>query len=93
MWIFMRRVQMTIDEDLVVAVDEVVKKLKTTRSSFTREGPYGRQFISSKSGSRNSNIGKGMGENRSAKMNFLFGKRNVTYHGLKLPIDDLTPDL
>ncbi len=37
MWIFMRRVQMTIDEDLVVAVDEVVKKLKTTRSSFIRE--------------------------------------------------------
>jgi metal-responsive CopG/Arc/MetJ family transcriptional regulator len=29
-------VQMTLDHELVEAVDEVVKDLKTTRSSFTR---------------------------------------------------------
>jgi metal-responsive CopG/Arc/MetJ family transcriptional regulator len=33
----MRMVQMTLDDELVVAVDEVVKDLKTTRSSFTRK--------------------------------------------------------
>lgn len=33
----MRTVQMTLDDDLVAAVDSVVKKLKTTRSAFTRK--------------------------------------------------------
>ncbi len=32
----MKTVQMTLDDELVDAVDKVVKKLKTTRSSFTR---------------------------------------------------------
>ncbi len=32
----MRTVQMTLDVELVKAVDKVVKKLKTTRSAFTR---------------------------------------------------------
>jgi len=33
----MRTVQMTLDDDLVNAVDRVVKKLNTTRSAFTRD--------------------------------------------------------
>jgi metal-responsive CopG/Arc/MetJ family transcriptional regulator len=33
----MRTIQMTLDDDLVVSVDRVVKKLKTTRSAFTRK--------------------------------------------------------
>ena len=33
----MRTVQMTLDEDLLASVDKVVKKLKTTRSGFTRK--------------------------------------------------------
>ena len=33
----MRVIQMTLDDDLVARVDEVVKKLHTTRSSFLRE--------------------------------------------------------
>lgn len=33
----MKTVQMTLDEDLVAAVDKVAKKLKTTRSAFTRK--------------------------------------------------------
>jgi metal-responsive CopG/Arc/MetJ family transcriptional regulator len=33
----MRTVQMTLDEDLVKEVDQVAKKLGTTRSAFTRE--------------------------------------------------------
>jgi len=33
----MRTIQMTLDDDLVKSVDEVVKELKTTRSAFTRE--------------------------------------------------------
>ncbi len=33
----MKTVQMTLDEDLLETVDEMVKKLNTTRSSFTRE--------------------------------------------------------
>ena len=33
----MRTVQMTLDDDLVDAVDKIVKKLKTTRSAFTRQ--------------------------------------------------------
>ena len=33
----MRTIQMTLDDDLVAAVDTVVKKLKTTRSAFTRK--------------------------------------------------------
>jgi metal-responsive CopG/Arc/MetJ family transcriptional regulator len=33
----MRTIQMTLDDDLVDAVDKVVKKLKTTRSAFTRQ--------------------------------------------------------
>jgi len=32
----MRTVQMTLDEDLVKAVDKVARKLGTTRSGFTR---------------------------------------------------------
>ena len=32
----MRTVQMTLDEDLIRAVDKVVKELKTTRSAFAR---------------------------------------------------------
>ena len=32
----MKTVQMTLDEDLVKAVDTVVKKIHTTRSAFTR---------------------------------------------------------
>ena len=33
----MRTIQMTLDDELVTAVDKVVKKLKTTRSAFTRK--------------------------------------------------------
>ncbi|MBU1053277.1 MAG: ribbon-helix-helix domain-containing protein [Proteobacteria bacterium] len=33
----MRTIQMTLDDDLVAAVDMVAKKLKTTRSAFTRK--------------------------------------------------------
>ena len=33
----MRTVQMTLDEDLVQAVDRVAKALRTTRSAFTRD--------------------------------------------------------
>ncbi len=33
----MRTIQMTLDEDLVDAVDRVVRKLHTTRSAFTRK--------------------------------------------------------
>ncbi len=33
----MRTVQMTLDEDLVAAVDRAAKKLGTTRSAFARE--------------------------------------------------------
>ncbi|MBI5141804.1 MAG: CopG family transcriptional regulator [Nitrospirae bacterium] len=33
----MRTIQMTLDDDLVAAVDMVVKKLQTTRSAFTRK--------------------------------------------------------
>jgi metal-responsive CopG/Arc/MetJ family transcriptional regulator len=33
----MRTVQMTLEEDLVEAVDRVAKKLGTTRSGFTRK--------------------------------------------------------
>ena len=32
----MRTVQMTLDEELVKAVDQAVKRLGTTRSAFTR---------------------------------------------------------
>ena len=32
----MKTVQMTLDEDLVAEVDRVAKRLRTTRSSFTR---------------------------------------------------------
>ena len=32
----MKTVQMTLDEDLVKAVDQVSKQLRTTRSAFTR---------------------------------------------------------
>lgn len=32
----MKTVQMTLDEELVVAVDRVAKRLDTTRSAFTR---------------------------------------------------------
>lgn len=33
----MRTIQMTLDDELVTAVDNVVKKMKTTRSAFTRK--------------------------------------------------------
>jgi len=33
----MRTVQMTLDEDLLASVDKAAKKLKTTRSAFTRK--------------------------------------------------------
>ena len=33
----MRTVQMTLDEELVKAIDKAAKKLKTTRSAFTRK--------------------------------------------------------
>ena len=33
----MRTIQMTLDDALVETVDEVVKKLKTTRSAFARK--------------------------------------------------------
>jgi metal-responsive CopG/Arc/MetJ family transcriptional regulator len=33
----MRTVQMTLDEDLVRAVDRLAKRLRTTRSALTRE--------------------------------------------------------
>lgn len=32
----MRTIQMTLDDDLVESVDQIVKELKTTRSAFTR---------------------------------------------------------
>ncbi|MFH1220276.1 MAG: CopG family transcriptional regulator [Candidatus Eisenbacteria bacterium] len=32
----MKTVQMTLDEDLVKAVDEAARRLRTTRSAFTR---------------------------------------------------------
>jgi len=32
----MKVVQMTLDEELVVAVDRLARRLKTTRSAFTR---------------------------------------------------------
>jgi metal-responsive CopG/Arc/MetJ family transcriptional regulator len=32
-----KTVQMTLDDDLLATVDKVVKELKTTRSSFTRD--------------------------------------------------------
>ena len=32
----MKTIQMTLDDELVNEVDKVVKKLKTTRSAFTR---------------------------------------------------------
>lgn len=33
----MRTIQMTLDDELVKAVDRMVKRLKTTRSAFTRK--------------------------------------------------------
>lgn len=33
----MRTIQMTLDDDLVDAVDKIVKKLNTSRSAFTRQ--------------------------------------------------------
>jgi metal-responsive CopG/Arc/MetJ family transcriptional regulator len=36
MVIAMRTVQMTLDENLIHAVDSVAKELRTTRSAFTR---------------------------------------------------------
>jgi metal-responsive CopG/Arc/MetJ family transcriptional regulator len=33
----MKTIQMTLDEDLVAAVDRLSRKLKTTRSAFARE--------------------------------------------------------
>jgi metal-responsive CopG/Arc/MetJ family transcriptional regulator len=33
----MKTVQMTLDEDLVAAVDRAARRLKTTRSAFTRD--------------------------------------------------------
>ncbi len=34
---FMKTVQMTLNEDLVIAVDKAAKRMGTTRSAFTRE--------------------------------------------------------
>ena len=34
---YMKTVQMTLDENLVKAVDSAAKKLRTTRSAFTRQ--------------------------------------------------------
>jgi metal-responsive CopG/Arc/MetJ family transcriptional regulator len=33
----MKRVQMTLDENLIASVDRVAKRLGTTRSAFTRQ--------------------------------------------------------
>ena len=33
----MRTIQMTLDDELVDAVDKILKKLKTTRSAFARQ--------------------------------------------------------
>ena len=33
----MRTIQMTLDDELVESVDEIVKELQTTRSAFTRD--------------------------------------------------------
>ena len=33
----MRTIQMTLDDDLVESVDNIVRELKTTRSAFTRQ--------------------------------------------------------
>jgi metal-responsive CopG/Arc/MetJ family transcriptional regulator len=33
----MKTVQMTLDEDLIVSVDKIAKRLGTTRSAFTRQ--------------------------------------------------------
>jgi metal-responsive CopG/Arc/MetJ family transcriptional regulator len=33
----MKTIQMTLDDELVAAVDKIVKLLKTTRSAFTRD--------------------------------------------------------
>jgi len=33
----MRTIQMTLDEELIQEIDQVVKRLGTTRSAFTRE--------------------------------------------------------
>ena len=33
----MRTIQMTLDDELVATVDQLVKKLKTTRSAFARK--------------------------------------------------------
>ncbi|MFC1814820.1 ribbon-helix-helix domain-containing protein [Thermodesulfobacteriota bacterium] len=33
----MRTIQMTLDDNLVKTVDQIVRELKTTRSAFTRE--------------------------------------------------------
>jgi len=33
----MKTIQMTLDDELVATVDQVVRKLKTTRSAFTRK--------------------------------------------------------
>lgn len=33
----MKTIQMTLDDELVNAVDKIVKKLKTNRSAFTRQ--------------------------------------------------------
>ena len=33
----MRTIQMTLDDDLVRKVDDIVNELKTTRSAFTRD--------------------------------------------------------
>ena len=37
----MRTIQMTLDDDLVKKVDDIVNELKTTRSAFTRDALRG----------------------------------------------------
>ena len=36
MGVFMKTIQMTLDDNLVEEVDKIAKELKTTRSAFTR---------------------------------------------------------
>ena len=71
----MRTIQMTLDDDLVAAVDGIVKKLKTTRSAFARKAL--------KEAIRQVNINqlekkhkKDMRAILLAKLNLVFGSRN-----------------
>ena len=52
----MKTVQMTLDEELVEAVDEAAKRLGTTRSGFALGGLCGRRFLACGSASWSSSI-------------------------------------